>query len=107
MKLAWDSKKRVDSHDGGYHRERSADPYHSYRWTRLSLAFRESHPLCERCKRAGIVKAATCVDHIIPYPVCRDFYNRANLQALCDDCNNQKGQEDKAVIDAWRKQHLK
>ena len=102
MKLAWDTKGRVDSHDGGYHRERSADLYHTARWTRLSRAWRSNHPLCEECKRNGILKAGTCVDHITPYPVCKDFFDTSNLQTLCNECNNQKGQRDKAVIEAWR-----
>lgn len=27
------------------------------------------------------------------------LYDRDNLQALCDECNNQKEQEDKVIID--------
>lgn len=103
-RLPWDVKNRVDSHDGKYHRERSADLYHTARWTRLSMAFRIEHPLCELCKEKGIIKAATCVDHIIPYPICAGyFFDRSNLQALCDKCNHEKGQRDKKVIQQWKK----
>jgi 5-methylcytosine-specific restriction endonuclease McrA len=87
-------------------RVRSADPYHTNRWTRLSRAFRATHPLCEMCKANGIVKPATCVDHIVPWPICQDdFYNRSNLQALCEDCNHEKGQRDKKRIQEWKRQH--
>lgn len=103
MKLAWDIG-RVDSHDGGYHRERSADPYHTARWTRLSKAFRAdpANALCAECKRQGRITAAAVVDHIVPYPVCADFYDRSNLQALCEKCNHEKGQRDKKIIEQWR-----
>lgn len=71
----------------------------------MSRAFRIEHPLCECCREKGIVKPATCVDHIIPWPVCgeRFFYDRTNLQALCDECNYAKGQRDKKTIQEWRK----
>ena len=75
MKLAWDAAKRTEKRDGGYHRERSDDPYHTFRWTRLSRVWRMEHPLCEECRKRGIVKRAEVVDHIIPWPVCRDFFD--------------------------------
>ena len=103
MKLAWDSKKRIDSHDGRYHRVRSGDLYHTARWTRLSRMYRDNHPLCAECARNGRIVAATCVDHIVPYPICADFFfDESNLQALCDKCNHEKGQKDKKTINEWR-----
>ena len=103
MKLRWDHPDRVDSHDGRYHRERSADPYHTARWTRISRAWRINHPLCDECKRKGLTRSAEVVDHIVPWPVCPDFYDTSNLQSLCADCNHAKGQKDKKVIAEWRK----
>ncbi len=105
MALAWDSKKRKDADSGGYQRERSSELYHTYRWTRLSRAFRQSHPLCAECARNGRLKAAEVVDHITPFPVCRDFFDESNLQSLCSDCNIAKGNRDKAVIAEWRRTH--
>ena len=105
MRLAWDAQSRVDKRDGTYQRERSANPYHTYRWTRLSRAFRAEHPLCAECQRQGVVKAADVVDHIVPWPVCQDFYDRSNLQSLCEDCNRTKGNRDKRIIAEWRKTH--
>lgn len=106
MALAWDSKKRKDADSGGYQRERSSDLYHTYRWTRLSRAFRQSHPLCAECARSGRLKAAEVVDHIVPFPVCRDFFDESNLQSLCADCNIAKGNRDKVVIAEWRRTHV-
>lgn len=99
-RLAWDGERRQD--DGGYKRERSADPYHTSRWTRLSRAWRMMHPLCEECKRNGIIKAGEVTDHIIPWPVCQDFYDENNLQTLCKDCNHAKGQKDKKLIQSYK-----
>lgn len=105
-KLAWDSKRTKARSDGAYIRERSADPYHTARWTRLSRVYRAAHPLCAECQRQGRITPATCVDHITPWPICQDnFFDEANLQALCDKCNHDKGQRDKAVIENWRRQH--
>jgi len=103
-RLPWDAKGRVDSHDGVYRRERSADLYHTARWTKLSAAFRATHPLCAECQARGIIRPATVVDHIVPYPICADyFFDRSNLQALCSDCNHKKGQRDKKLIQEWKK----
>lgn len=98
--MAWDGERRQD--DGSYKRERSADPYHTSRWTRLSRAWRMMHPLCEECKRHGIIKAGEVTDHIIPWPVCQDFYDENNLQTLCKDCNHAKGQRDKKLIQSYK-----
>ena len=102
MKLAWDATVKPQ---GGYQRERSADPYHTNRWTKLSRAWRANHPLCEECKSKGIIKAAAVVDHIDPWPICEDFFDTKNLQSLCEDCNRAKGNRDKKRIQQWRKTH--
>lgn len=84
------------------HRQRSAPEYHTARWTRESRAWREEHPLCEECRRKGIIKAAEVVDHIIPVAVCSDFWDRSNWQSLCKECNIAKGNRDKEVIKRWK-----
>lgn len=100
--LPWDTIPKRK----GYVREKSAEPYHTYRWAKLSRAFRAEHPLCEECRKKGIIKASTCVDHIEPWPICGDrFYDRSNLQALCDECNHLKGQRDKKKIQEWKQAH--
>ncbi len=105
MVLAWESNERKDADCGGYQRKRSSDLYHTYRWTRLSRAFRQSHPLCAECARNGRLKEAEVVDHITPFPVCRDFFDESNLQSLCADCNIAKGNRDKVIISEWRRTH--
>lgn len=102
MRLAWDAQAKPDRNDGKYHRERSDDLYHSARWTKVSRAWRAAHPLCEECRRNGVLKAGEVTDHIIPFPVCKDFFDDKNFQTLCQDCNNKKGQRDKKIIQEWR-----
>lgn len=105
MKLVWDSKTMVARSEGKYIRERSDALYHTARWTRMSKAWRATHPLCEECKKKGIIKAAEVTDHIIPFPVCgrEGFFSTDNLQSLCEACNNEKGQRDKKVIAEWKR----
>lgn len=107
MRLPWDSKD--SNHAGTYNRPRSASPYHTNRWTRLSSAFRSepAHALCAQCLKEGKYVTASVVDHIKPWPICGldGFYDRKNLQALCEKCNHAKGQRDKKLIQEWRKTH--
>lgn len=105
MNLPWDSKERIARNEGEYVRPLSDPLYHTVRWTKLSRRWRASHPLCARCASKGIIKAADCVDHIVPWPICRDFFDQSNLQSLCNDCNREKGFEDRPRIQQWRREH--
>jgi len=107
MQLPWDSKSSTVRSGKMEMRPRSSDLYHTYYWTRLSKAFREEHPLCEACRKKGIIKAADVVDHITPYPICGDngFFDRDNLQSLCQQCNIAKGNQDKKAIQEWKRTH--
>lgn len=107
MKLVWDSKRSRSKADGKYVRERSGDLYHTARWTRLSRQWREAHPLCEECRKQGIITEAQVTDHITPWPICGEdgFFDMANLQSLCEACNHAKGQRDKGAIGEWRRTH--
>ncbi len=100
MQLAWDSETQSRK---GYVRPRSDDPYHSYRWTRLSRRWRAEHPVCAECLKSGRYVAAEVVDHIVPWPVCGDFFDEKNLQSLCGPCNIAKGNRDKKLIQEWHR----
>ena len=106
-RLPWDPPPGPSTFPKKNSREQPGAPYHTWRWTKLSRAIRTEHPLCAECQRRGIIRPATCVDHITPWPICGEqgFFDRSNLQALCDDCNNQKGLRDKAKIQAWKRAH--
>lgn len=104
--LVWDSQIQRERNEGRYVRKRSASPYHTSRWTRLAKSFLSTHPLCAECARKGMVKAAECVDHVVPWPICEDyFFDTRNLQSLCSRCNIEKGNHDKKQIAEWRKSH--
>jgi len=85
-------------------RTRSAPEYHSSRWTRESREFRRMNPLCRKCESIGIIKASEVTDHIIPVTVHGDFFDRTNWQPLCKTCNIEKGNQDKQLIQNFRKQ---
>lgn len=87
---------------GKYIRPNSSPEYHTWRWTKESRAFRETNPLCEECKRNGYIVESEVVDHIIPFPVCKDFFDQTNWQALCKKCNITKGNRDKKLIQNYK-----
>ena len=108
MQLPWDSKSRTSSSARRMEeRPRSSDLYHTSRWTRLSRAFRAEHPICAQCLKEGRYTPAEVVDHIIPFPICGEsgFYDRNNLQSLCQLHNIEKGNRDKKKIQQWRKEN--
>jgi len=83
-------KKEVDSE---YNRTSShyKHLYNSSRWRRLRIQFIRVHPLCEVCKRKGVVNAAEIVDHIKPHQGNEGlFWNESNWQALCKSCHDRK-----------------
>jgi 5-methylcytosine-specific restriction protein A len=66
------------------------------RWILLRKEVLIDEPICRRCKLA----AACIADHIIPARVYAAsdpelFYDRSNLQPLCDPCHHSKTSEDK------------
>jgi len=65
--------------------------YNTARWKRLRIQFLKEHPLCEECKRNGVVTAAEVVDHIIPHKGDKKlFWDEGNLQSLCKECHDRK-----------------
>ena len=65
------------------------------KWRRAAKEFLRANPLCAECLRRGITRAATDVDHIIPWNNLgqrdmRLFWDRSNWQALCHEC--QRGE---------------
>ena len=65
--------------------------YKSRAWEKMSYLYRLNNPCCERCLKAGVVRKADVVDHIVEL---RDDYSKrldeSNLQSLCHACHNQK-----------------
>lgn len=66
----------------------------SREWKQLRAACLTEHPLCERCKQLGYIRAARCVHHLTPVESARTeqeaarlCFSPSNLQALCYDCH--------------------
>lgn len=64
--------------------------YKSSAWQRLRrLAYERDNGLCQRCLKAGILKRADVVHHIVEIKV--DWSKRlelSNLESLCHTCHN-------------------
>ena len=75
-----------------YNRSRSYKYlYDTSRWKKMRKTFLTEHPFCEECKKAGRLKAATVVDHIMPHKGDEQlFWNQRNWQALCKQCHDTK-----------------
>jgi len=68
------------------------DYYRTSRWRKLRRYVLIQEPLCRACRRRGVYKAATCVDHILRHSGPDDalFTDRKNLQPLCQECHSAK-----------------
>lgn len=63
--------------------------YNTTRWKKRRLAYLALHPLCVYCRRRGIVRAATVVDHVKPHKGDEVlFFDESNWQSLCKDCHD-------------------
>lgn len=77
---AWATSKGRSRHQRGY----------GSRWERVRsrVLYRDAH-LCQACARAGLVKRATHVDHVLNKASGGgDDYE--NLEAICVDCHKSK-----------------
>jgi 5-methylcytosine-specific restriction enzyme A len=58
--------------------------YNKQRWLTLRSRQLWDEPLCEMCREAGRIEAATVVDHKQPHKGEPElFWDRHNLQSLC------------------------
>jgi len=84
-------------------------------WTKARGHYLRKHPLCEYCRRADLVVAATVVDHIIPHrlkeavdsgdeariALARErFWNSNNWQSLCKQCHDSVKQSEERMVTA-------
>jgi 5-methylcytosine-specific restriction protein A len=92
-KLVAYGNKYCDEHKALHTEEVRSAAVRGYnrRWQKISKAFLNAHPLCERCKVKGIYTKATVVDHRKPHRGDRElFWNRSNWQSLCKHCHDVK-----------------
>jgi len=71
--------------------------YWTQGWKRLRLAHITKNPLCVHCRAAGIITAATEVDHIKRHQGdTRRFFDASNLQSLCTSHHSVKTAAERA-----------
>jgi 5-methylcytosine-specific restriction enzyme A len=76
---------------GEQQRPSAAKRMYGREWRKRRAEYLRENPLCVECKKEGIIRAATVVDHIIPHrgdPVL--FWDESNWQALDATCHNSK-----------------
>lgn len=85
-------RKKAGQIDYNNRRAESDRMYSTERWRKLSIRYRQRHPLCCNCELNGLVRASELVDHIQPAKARPDlFYVWSNLRALCNKCHNEIG----------------
>lgn len=58
-------------------------------WRKCREWYRKHHPLCERCRAAGVYTATAVIHHKIDRRERPDLaYHEDNLEALCEPCHN-------------------
>jgi 5-methylcytosine-specific restriction endonuclease McrA len=68
------------------------------RWKGLSQRLRAEQPLCVRCERQGVVRAATEVHHKIPVAVRPDLeLEPSNCECVCRSCHEIAERESSAM----------
>lgn len=77
------------------------------KWQRIRWQVLSANPLCVQCEKAGRVKLASEVDHIVPLHK-GGTDDLTNLQGLCADCHVDKTSLDQGHrvkptigIDGW------
>ena len=70
--------------------------YNSKRWRSLRNYYIQAHPLCQQCKREGVITGAQMVDHIKPITMGGSPVDQKNLQSLCTKCHNSKSGKESA-----------
>jgi len=70
-----------------YQRDPKINKRYGSAWSRISKAYRKTHPLCEKCQCEGRLTPAALVHHIKPLSE-GGTHDRANLMALCDSCHS-------------------
>lgn len=88
--------------------------YRSTEWRKLREAYLEQHPLCEECKRKGIINAGSPDNPLSIHHIKSPFVtgeidwelllDESNLMTVCQTChadihNNQRGMGVKAMMD--------
>src|SRR5262245_34626219 len=82
--------------------------YHDRRWLKRAAYQLKVSPLCEYCKKRGMIEPATCVDHVVPHRGDLNAFRLVVLQSLYYVCHNlvklaeeQRGYHHEIGADGW------
>lgn len=72
--------------------------YSTARWRAVRRAQLQAHPLCQRCKAAGFIVAATVCNHVDPKTKLdpATFYD-GPFSSVCQACHDQAIQSDERM----------
>lgn len=88
-----DEHKHIAQEEHDSRRGSAASRGYDARWQKLRNWYIQQNPLCVMCKRAGIITAASVVDHITPIRQAPELrLDASNLQSLCAKCHNSAKQ---------------
>jgi 5-methylcytosine-specific restriction protein A len=74
-----------------------ANKVHVYpiNWQKIRIAvFQRDNYLCQVCKRMGILREGTEIDHIVSISQ-GGSHNLSNLQAICEYCHAEKSKQER------------
>lgn len=64
--------------------------YNTQQWRNVRELVLQQQPLCQACEAVGLLTLAQMVDHIKPVRLGGEFWDRDNLQPLCNSCHASK-----------------
>ena len=77
--------KRRESRANGFKYDRN--------WRKRRAAWLVERPMCEECRRQGVVRPATDVDHVVALSA-GGVDEEGNYQSLCHECHSAKTARD-------------
>lgn len=81
-------QKEMNKQYNKFERDPESNKRYGRAWKRIRDRYIEAHPLCEECKRNGILTPAEEVHHITP--LSKGGGNeRSNLMSLCKSCHSR------------------
>lgn len=86
--------------------------YKTANWKKIRLSQLAREPLCRFCAKAGIVKAADTVDHVLPHRGNMKLFFSGPFQSLCKSCHSSQKQrleksgefgcDENGIVEGWK-----
>jgi 5-methylcytosine-specific restriction protein A len=81
-------QKLVDAQYNRYQRDPATKQRYGKVWRHIRDRYIKAHPLCEECKKQGIITVAKEVHHILPLSR-GGTHAESNLMSLCKSCHSR------------------